>query len=49
MALASFAITSGLVPARGSPLTEADVQALTGMQGVDAVVPIMTIDGTENW
>lgn len=29
-----------------STLTEADVQALTGMQGVDAVVPIMTIDGT---
>lgn len=29
-----------------STLTEADVQALTGMEGVDAVVPLMTIDGS---
>lgn len=29
-----------------STLTEADVQALTGMQGVEAVVPLMTIDGS---
>ena len=29
-----------------STLTEADVQAITGMANVDAVVPLMTIDGT---
>lgn len=29
-----------------STLTEADVQAITGMKGVEVVVPTMTIDGT---
>ncbi len=29
-----------------STLTEADVQAISGMEGVDAVVPMMTIDGS---
>ena len=29
-----------------STLTEADIQALTGMKNLDAVVPLMTIDGS---
>ena len=29
-----------------STLTEADIQALTGMKNLDTVVPLMTIDGS---